>query len=316
MAQRVIITAAAGGIGRAIAERFRRDGHAVHICDIDAGAVAATITALGVTGSVTDVGDPRQVEAMFAEAMTHLGGVDVLINNHGIAGPRGFLEDLDYEEWDHCLRVNLSGMFYTMKQAVPHMKKQRSGCILNLATTSARTMLPKRAAYVAGKVGVMGLTKNCAREFGPWNIRVNCVNPGTADTPWVARLLDNSVDPQAERAALSARQPHGRLVTAAEIDELVRDGLGLRWSVVGPFETFDLNTRGGIAVHAERMLPAYRRMGEERGETIPAWTPETIATVVAERRAALPLEQWNARVSWRDRQMMALVSHRARRKPD
>lgn len=106
------------------------------------------------------------------------------------------------------------------------------------------------------------------------------------------------------------------VVTAAEIDELVRDGLGLRWSVVGPFETFDLNTRGGIAVHAERMLPAYRRMGEERGETIPAWTPETIATVVAERRAALPLEQWNARVSWRDRQMMALVSHRARRKPD
>ncbi len=178
MAQRVIITAAAGGIGRAIAERFRRDGHAVHICDIDAGAVAATITALGVTGSVTDVGDPRQVEAMFAEAMTHLGGVDVLINNHGIAGPRGFLEDLDYEEWDHCLRVNLSGMFYTMKQAVPHMKQQRSGCILNLATTSARTMLPKRAAYVAGKVGVMGLTKNCAREFGPWNIRVNCVLPG------------------------------------------------------------------------------------------------------------------------------------------
>lgn len=106
------------------------------------------------------------------------------------------------------------------------------------------------------------------------------------------------------------------VVTTAEIDELVRDGLGLRWSVVGPFETVDLNTRGGIAVHAERMLPAYRRMGEERGETIPAWTPETIATVVAERRAALPLEQWNARVSWRDRQLMALLSHRARGTPD
>lgn len=178
MGQRVIITAAAGGIGRAIAERFRRDGHAVHICDIDAAAVKATTAALGVTGTVTDVGDPRQVEAMAREALGHLGGVDVLINNHGIAGPRGYLEDLDYEEWDHCLRVNLSGMFYTMKQVVPLMKQQRSGCILNLATTSARTMLPKRAAYVAGKVGVMGLTKNCAREFGPWNIRVNCVLPG------------------------------------------------------------------------------------------------------------------------------------------
>ncbi len=178
MAQRVIITAAAGGIGRAIAERFRRDGHPVHICDIDAAAVATTTAALGVTGSVTDVGQPHQVETMFAEAMGHLGGIDVLINNHGIAGPRGFIEDLDYDEWDHCLRVNLSGMFYTIKQAVPHFKRQRSGCILNLATTSARTMLPKRAAYVAGKVGVMGLTKNCARELGPWNIRVNCVLPG------------------------------------------------------------------------------------------------------------------------------------------
>ncbi len=178
MAQRVIITAAAGGIGRAIAERFRRDGHTVHICDIDAGAVAATITALGVTGSVTDVGDPRQVEAMFADGLGRMGGVDVLINNHGIAGPRGFIEDLDYDEWDRCLRVNLSGMFYTMKQVIPHLKKQRSGCILNLSTTSARTMLPKRAAYVAGKVGVLGLTKNCARELGPWNIRVNCVLPG------------------------------------------------------------------------------------------------------------------------------------------
>lgn len=105
------------------------------------------------------------------------------------------------------------------------------------------------------------------------------------------------------------------VVTATEIDELVRDGLGLRWSVVGPFETVDLNTRGGIAVHAQRMLPAYRRMGAERGETAAAWTPETIATVVAERRAALPLEQWSARVAWRDREMMALLSHRAKRKP-
>ena len=178
MGQRVIITAAAAGIGRAIAERFHRDGHQVHICDVDAAAVAATTAALGVSGSVTDVGNPHQVESMFVEGLARLGGIDVLINNHGIAGPRGFIEDLDYEEWDRCLRVNLSGMFYTMKQAVPHFKRQKSGCIINLSTTSARTMLPKRAAYVAGKAGVMGLTKNCARELGPWNVRVNCLLPG------------------------------------------------------------------------------------------------------------------------------------------
>ena len=106
------------------------------------------------------------------------------------------------------------------------------------------------------------------------------------------------------------------VVTAAEIDQVVRDGLGLRWSVVGPFETADLNTRGGIAAHAQRMLPAYRRMGQERGETTPAWTPETISAVVDGRRNALPLEQWNARVAWRDRELMALLNHRAGRKPD
>ncbi len=100
---------------------------------------------------------------------------------------------------------------------------------------------------------------------------------------------------------------------AADIDRLVRDGLGLRWSVVGPFETVDLNTRGGIAAHAERMLPAYRRMGAERGETLPAWTPETVAKVVDERRRTLPLEDWAYRVAWRDRELMALLLHRASR---
>ena len=179
MAQRVLITAAASGIGLAIARRFVGDGHRVHICDVNPQAVeAARATLLGAGCSVTDVGQPKQVEALFAEALGWMGGIDVLINNHGVAGPRGFIEDLDYDEWDHCIRVNLGGMFYTIKNAVPHMKKQRSGCIINLSTSSARTMLPKRAAYVAGKVGVLGLTKNCARELGPWNIRCNTVLPG------------------------------------------------------------------------------------------------------------------------------------------
>ncbi len=179
MAQRVLITAAASGIGLAIARRFVADGHRVHICDVNPEAVeSARSTLPGAGATVTDVGQPQQVEALFAEALAWMGGLDVLINNHGVAGPRGYIEDLDYEEWDHCIRVNLGGMFYTIKNAVPHMKKQRSGCIINLSTSSARTMLPKRAAYVAGKVAVLGLTKNCARELGPWNIRCNTVLPG------------------------------------------------------------------------------------------------------------------------------------------
>ena len=96
------------------------------------------------------------------------------------------------------------------------------------------------------------------------------------------------------------------VVSAADIDRLVRDGLGLRWSVIGPFETVDLNTRGGIAAHAQRMGPAYLRMGQERGQNDP-WTDELVARVTAERRAALPLESWEERVAWRDRVLMALL---------
>jgi L-gulonate 3-dehydrogenase len=101
-------------------------------------------------------------------------------------------------------------------------------------------------------------------------------------------------------------------VTAAEIDLLMRDGLGLRWSVVGPFEALDLNTRGGIAAHARRMLPAYVRMGAERGEHR-SWTQKAIDAVIAERRAALRLEDWNDRVGWRDRELMALLACRRKR---
>jgi NAD(P)-dependent dehydrogenase (short-subunit alcohol dehydrogenase family) len=183
-AQRVIVTAAASGIGRAIAERFLRDGHRVSVCDIDPVALEATLAALpGLDGTVADVGDPVAVARTFARAIAQLDGVDVLINNHGIAGPRGYLESIDEAEWDRCIRVNLSGMFYTMKQVVPHMKRQRSGCIINVSTTSARTGLPQRAAYVAGKVGVLGLTQTCARELGPWNIRVNALLPGFMNNP-------------------------------------------------------------------------------------------------------------------------------------
>ncbi|MEO8450733.1 MAG: SDR family oxidoreductase [Gemmatimonadota bacterium] len=182
MQQRVLITAAASGIGRAIAERFAQDGHRVHIGDVNAKAVeSALITVPALRGSVADVGSPASVEALVADAVGWMGGIDTLINNHGIAGPRGPIEEIGYADWDRCIQVNLNGMFYTMKNVVPLMKRQRQGCIINLSTTSSRTGLPNRSAYVAGKVGVLGLTKNCARELGPWNIRCNAVLPGFID---------------------------------------------------------------------------------------------------------------------------------------
>ena len=99
------------------------------------------------------------------------------------------------------------------------------------------------------------------------------------------------------------------VVSVEDVDRIVRDGLGLRWSVIGPFETADLNTQGGIAAHAEKMGPSYARMGAERGQHDP-WTPDLVAKVTAERRAQLPLERWAERVAWRDRRLMALVRHR------
>src|SRR2546427_11466338 len=181
---RVIITAAASGIGRAIAERFAVDGHQVHICDIDPRAMETMLARTpSVRGSVTDVGAPPQVESMFAAALEWMGGIDVLVNNHGIAGPRGPVETIAYAEWDRTIQVNLNGMFYTIKQAVPHLKRQLAGCVINVSTTSARTGLPNRSPYVAGKVGVLGLTHTLARELGPWNIRVNAILPGFMDNP-------------------------------------------------------------------------------------------------------------------------------------
>jgi len=179
---RVIITAAASGIGRAIAERFLRDGGRVFICDVDGAALERTLGELaGLQGTITDVGSAPGVEAMVSKALGALGGVDVLINNHGIAGPRGPVETIPYAEWDRTISVNLNGMFYTIRNVVPAMKAQGSGCILNVATTSARTGLPNRSPYVAGKVGVLGLSKTLARELGPFGIRVNSVLPGFMD---------------------------------------------------------------------------------------------------------------------------------------
>lgn len=179
---RVIVTAGASGIGQAIARCFAEAGHRVHICDIDPAAIAATTVELaGVGGTVADVADPAAVEALCAEATQWLGGIDVLINNAGIGGPRGAIEDIDPVEWDRCLRVNLSGPFHMIRSLTPFMKAQRSGCIINISTTSARTGLPQRLPYVASKVGLLGLTHNVARELGPWNIRCNAILPGTID---------------------------------------------------------------------------------------------------------------------------------------
>ncbi len=180
--KRVIVTAGGSGIGRAIVDRFIAAGAHVHTCDVQQDFLDDVIASdARVSGSLADVGEPRDVENMVAAAVEAMGGVDVLVNNAGIGGPRAALEDISYADWDRTIGVNLNGMFYCIKNVARYMKAQKSGCIVNISTASAKVALPLRSPYVASKVGVLGLTHTVAREYGPFGIRCNSILPGLID---------------------------------------------------------------------------------------------------------------------------------------
>lgn len=190
--QRVVVTAGAAGIGLATAQALLAAGAQVYICDIDESSLTSALeNNPGLRGALADVGDPQSVEAFFTRVLNDFGTVDVLVNNAGIGGPRAKVEDIDYSDWDACMRINLSGMFYCVKQVVPGMKAQGRGCIINISTASAKTGLPSRLPYVASKVGVLGLTHNLARELGESNIRCNAILPGLMDNPRGRGLVSN-----------------------------------------------------------------------------------------------------------------------------
>ena len=190
MQQRVIITAGGSGIGRAIAEGFVAAGATVAVCDVSERALADLRKAVrGITSFVADVSTPRQVDTFIASAVESLGGVDTLINNAGIGGPRAPIEAVAIDDWDQTIAVNLNGAFYCMRAVIPHMKAQGSGSIINISTTSARTGLPNRSPYVASKVGLLGLTYTAARELGPHNIRCNAILPGYINNERGNRLI-------------------------------------------------------------------------------------------------------------------------------
>lgn len=176
---RVLVTAAGSGAGRVIAEVFEEAGACVHVCDIASDRLAALQAARPrIRGTTADVGDPEQVGRLFDEVVAHLGGLDVLINNAGIAGPTAMPEAITPEDWNDTLRVNLSGHFYCIRRAIPLMKAAGGGAIVNISSTSARTGLPLRLPYVVSKAAVLSLTRNLARELGPFAIRVNAILPG------------------------------------------------------------------------------------------------------------------------------------------
>ncbi|MGW0191300.1 SDR family NAD(P)-dependent oxidoreductase [Streptomyces sp. NPDC003362] len=208
---RALVTGGASGIGRATAELLAERGARVAVLDLDPATVGAPL--LAYRADVTD--DPSVRRAM-AAAADDLGGLDVLVNNAGI-GAQGTVEDNDDAEWHRVLDVNVLGMVRVARAALPHLRRSAHAAIVNTCSIAATAGLPQRALYSATKGAVLSLTLAMAADHVREGIRVNCVNPGTADTPWIGRLLDAADDPAAERAALEARQPTGRLVDAAEV---------------------------------------------------------------------------------------------------
>lgn len=205
-----VVTGGASGIGLATGRALAAAGARVVALDLDPSVDPP------LTGLRCDVSDDGSVRAAIAEVVRTLGGLDILVNNAGI-GAAGTVEDNDDEEWHRVFDVNVVGMARVARAALPHLRCSAHAAIVNTCSIAGTAGLPKRALYSATKGAVLALTRAMAADHLAEGIRVNAVNPGTADTPWVGRLLDAAADPGAERAALEARQPSGRLVTAEEV---------------------------------------------------------------------------------------------------
>ena len=208
---RAIVTGGASGIGAAVTAALLDQGARVAVLDLEPAGLPD-----GVLGQQCDVGDRGSVEAAVEAVARTFGGIDVVINNAGI-GATGTVADNDDEDWLRVLNVNVVGMVRVSAAALPHLKRSKAAGIVNIGSIAATHGLPQRALYSASKGAVDALTRAMAADHLREGIRVNCVNPGTADTPWVNRLLGAADDPEAERRALEARQPHGRLVSPDEV---------------------------------------------------------------------------------------------------
>jgi NAD(P)-dependent dehydrogenase (short-subunit alcohol dehydrogenase family) len=187
---RVLVTAGASGIGRTIAEAFAGRGARVMVCDIDEAALGDTGRSIpGLNAMRADVADPAAVAALFRSVERELGGLDVLVNNAGIAGPTARIEDVTPEALERTLAVNVEGQFHCARHAVPLLVASRGGAILNLASIAGRLGFPMRSPYAASKWAVVGFTKSLAMELGERNVRVNAILPGHVDSDRFRRVV-------------------------------------------------------------------------------------------------------------------------------
>ena len=188
---RVIITAGASGIGLVTARAFLEEGAQVSICDVDPSAVAALAeSAPKITAALADVTDRPVISGFITEAAERMGGLDVLVNNAGIAGPTAKVEDVDPGDWDRCVEVCLTGQFNCVQAALPHLRKSDNASIINLSSAAGRLGFGMRTPYAAAKWGVIGLTKSLAVELGPEGIRCNAILPGLVAGDRIRRVIE------------------------------------------------------------------------------------------------------------------------------
>jgi NAD(P)-dependent dehydrogenase (short-subunit alcohol dehydrogenase family) len=218
---RVLVTAGAAGIGRAIAQTFAVHGARVHICDV----AQAALDACGreqpdISRSLADVSRVDEVDRLFADVKRQLGGLDVLINNAGIAGPTAKVEDIQPADWERCIAVDLNGMFYCTRLAMPLLKangRERGGSVINLSSVAGRLGFGMRTPYAAAKWGVVGFTKSLAIEAGADGIRVNCIQPGNVE----GERIDRVIEAKAKAFGVSLEQQRQTLLDTTSLRTFV-----------------------------------------------------------------------------------------------